>query len=837
MQLGSKTKTMSKRFYLNNDWYFAEDWDKPEFRQVRLPHTCKELPLHYFDEREYQMLCGYAREVFVPEEWQGSVLLLTFEGAAHQATVYVNGLEAGVHNCGYTAFTLDISELVKYGESNQVAVKLDTRESLDIPPFGFVVDYLTYGGIYRDVYLDVKPQTYIKEVFVRTGRKAADSYVLFTEIDLGGEMPAQSQSMKIRQSIRKHGEKKFTELGVSSALAVVTKFEMDDVVEWSPDAPQLYDVKTELIAVGEATADEATIGADAAADTDAVTDAPTADADAETTDELIDVVVTTMGFREAEFRKDGFYLNGEKYKIRGLNRHQSYPYVGYAMPDSMQKRDADILKHELGLNAVRTSHYPQSQAFIDRCDEVGLLVFTELPGWQHIGGREWKEQAIENVKEMVLQYRNHPSIILWGVRINESVDDEEFYERTNAAAHILDPTRQTGGVRCYKKGTFQEDVFTYNDFSHKGNNAGVEKKSHVTSDKNKAYLITEYNGHMYPTKAFDDEDQKLSHALRHANVLEDAAAEEDIAGTFGWCMFDYNTHKDFGSGDRICYHGVMDMFRNPKLAAAVYASQQDETPVLEVSSSMDIGEHAGGNRGDVYIFTNADSVRMYKNGHLIKEYVPDHGSRSRYGHLAHPPILIDDYIGDTLEIGEQMPHAQAADISKLLNETARYGLYDLPKTAYAKAGRVLLKYRMNLSDMTELYTKYIGGWGGASTIFEFAAIKDGQEVKRISKAPVEKKVLYAEADRMLLQEGKSYDVAAVRIRLVDEYGNTLPFANDPVTLKAEGAVELIGPDILSLQGGMGGTYVRTTGEEGEGRLTIRTPEGQEKTIVFQVERQ
>ena len=819
---------MSKRFYLNNDWYFAESWDKPEFRQVRLPHTCKELPLHYFDEQEYQMLCGYAREVFVPAEWQGSVLLLTFEGAAHQATVYVNGEEAGVHSCGYTAFTLDISELVKYGESNQIAVKLDTRESLDIPPFGFVVDYLTYGGIYRDVYLDVKPPTYIKEVFVRTGRKASDSYALFTEIDLGGEMPEEPQHMKIRQSIRKHGEKEFSELGESSALAVVTKFELDDVVEWSPDAPQLYDVKTELIAVGkkapideEAAADEALVG----------TDAPTADVI-----EIIDVNVTTMGFREAEFRKDGFYLNGEKLKLRGLNRHQSYPYVGYAMPDSMQKRDADILKYELGLNAVRTSHYPQSQAFINRCDEVGLLVFTELPGWQHIGGKEWKEQAITNVKEMVLQYRNHPSIILWGVRINESVDDEEFYERTNAAAHILDPTRQTGGVRCYKKGTFQEDVFTYNDFSHRGSNAGVEKKARVTSDKDKAYLITEYNGHMYPTKAFDDEEQKLNHALRHANVLEGAAAEEDIAGTFGWCMFDYNTHKDFGSGDRICYHGVMDMFRNPKLAAAVYASQQDETPVLEISSTMDIGEHAGGNRGDVYIFTNADSVKMYKNGHLIKEYEPDYGSRSKYGHLAHPPILVDDYLGDLLETGEQMPHAQAEDISKLLNETARYGLYDLPKTAYAKAGRVLLKYHMNLSDMTDLYTKYIGGWGGESTVFEFVAIKDGQEVKRVSKAPVEKKALYAEADRLLLHEGKSYDVAAVRIRLVDEYGNTLPFANDPVTLEAEGNVELIGPGIASLQGGMGGTYVRTTGEEGEGRLIIRTAEGLEETIQFTVDK-
>ena len=504
------------------------------------------------------------------------------------------------------------------------------------------------------------------------------------------------------------------------------------------------------------------------------------------------------------------------------------------MPDEIQKRDADILKYELGLNAVRTSHYPQSQAFIDRCDELGLLVFTELPGWQHIGGDAWKDQAVTNVKDMVLQYRNHPSIILWGVRINESVDDDAFYQRTNAIAHALDPSRQTGGVRCYKKGSFQEDVFTYNDFSHTGDNRGCEKKSSITSDKNRAYLISEYNGHMYPTKAFDDEEQRLSHALRHANVLEDAAAENNIAGTFGWCMFDYNTHKDFGSGDRICYHGVMDMFRNAKLAAAVYASQQDDIPVLQISSSMDIGEHPGGNRGDIYIFTNADSVRMYKNGDFIKEYVPNRKSRGRYRHLAHPPILIDDYIGDTLEVGESMPHDQARAVSGLLNETARYGLYDLPKTAYAKAGRLLLKYRMNLSDMTALYTKYIGGWGGASTIYEFAAIKNGQETVRIAKGPMERKALHAEADRTELVEGKTYDVAAVRIRLIDEYGNTLPFANDAVALKANGAVELIGPEIITLQGGMGGTYVRTRGETGEGSLTLLTPEGDSETITFHV---
>ncbi len=508
---------MNDRIYLNNDWYFTEDWDGATagitsgeplqnlgegFRKVRIPHTCKELPLHYFSEQEYQMVSGYVRTLDVPEAWRGQKLLLTFDGAAHQATVYVNGREAGSHFCGYTAFTLDISDLINYGQTNQIAVRLDSRESLDIPPFGFVVDYLTYGGIYRDVYLDIKPQTYIKDIFIRTAKaEADDSHTVISEIELSAAAGTDSTDLIIRQSIRKHGTGEYAPLGEDAASAIVFKFPAENVKLWSPETPELYDIKTQLL-VGK-------------------------------TGELADERITTIGFREAEFRKDGFYLNGEKYRIRGLNRHQSYPYVGYAMPDEIQKRDADILKYELGLNAVRTSHYPQSQAFIDRCDELGLLVFTELPGWQHIGGDAWKDQAVTNVKDMVLQYRNHPSIILWGVRINESVDDDAFYQRTNAIAHALDPSRQTGGVRCYKKGSFQEDVFTYNDFSHTGDNRGCEKKSSITSDKNRAYLISEYNGHMYPTKAFDDEEQRLSHALRHANVLEDAAAENNIAGTFG----------------------------------------------------------------------------------------------------------------------------------------------------------------------------------------------------------------------------------------------------------------------------------------------------------------
>lgn len=316
------------------------------------------------------------------------------------------------------------------------------------------------------------------------------------------------------------------------------------------------------------------------------------------------------------------------------------------MPDRPQVNDVHILKKELGVNAVRTSHYPQSQGFVDACDKEGLLVFTELPGWQHIGDDEWKDVAITSVRDMVLQYRNHPSIILWGVRINESQDDDEFYTKTNKLAHELDPTRQTGGVRCFKKMNLLEDVYTYNEFVHTGKNLGAEPKKKVTSDMNKGYLISEYNGHMYPTKMNDCEEYRLEHALRHARVIDAYYGQEDIAGGFAWCMFDYNTHKDFGSGDRICYHGVMDMYRNPKLAAAVYASQGEEQKVLEISSTMDIGEHPGGNIGTVYAFTNADSVKVYKNDDYVKEFFPD---KIHFPHMPHPPIAIDDLVGELME--------------------------------------------------------------------------------------------------------------------------------------------------------------------------------------------
>lgn len=798
---------MQEKIYLNNDWMFLSDFSDDllndsvfwkNAKNIRIPHTVKEVPFHYFDEQEYQMVSAYRKTIFGNPEWEGKTLLLTFDGIAHDSEVYVNGEGVGAHHCGYTAFTVDISRSFRLNEENTILVKVDSRESLNVPPFGYVIDYMTYGGIYRDVYLDIKEKSYIKDVFVTTKiASGGKESTIISKLTVENS----DASLSVKQYLMKYGENgEYRELPISLELkskeAELCQ-ETGEIELWDVDNPNLYYIMTVLLKNGE----------------------------------IIDEKEVRFGYRRAEFKEDGFYLNDRKIKIRGLNRHQSYAYVGYAMPKAMQQLDADILKYELGVNAVRTSHYPQSHYFLDRCDELGLLVFTEMPGWQHIGDEEWKNQAVKNVEDMILQYRNHTSIILWGVRINESVDDDSFYFRTNEVAHKLDPTRQTGGVRCYKKGSFLEDVYTYNDFSHTGPNLGCEKKRNVTSDIKKPYLVSEYNGHMYPCKAFDWEEHRREHAIRHANVLDSVARTEGVAGSFGWCMFDYNTHKDFGSGDRICYHGVMDMFRNPKMAAYVYACQQDETPVLELSSSMDIGEHPGSNRGDVFIFTNADSVKMYKNDTFIKEYRTED---SKYRGLKHGPIHIDDYIGSALEERENMGHSQAQMVKDILNETAGVGLNGLSKSAYLKAGWLMLRYHMKMSDAVKLYNRYVGDWGGTSTAYRFEAIKTGKVVKELCIKPMTSWHIKTTIDHEILQENESYDVAALRFQAVDENENVLPFFNNPVELSTEGPIEIIGPKIVSLQGGMGGTYIKTLGKEGNASVTISGMNGTSETIKVMV---
>ena len=775
-------------------WEFIREWfdgfasGEGTGEKVRIPHNVQEMPLHYSDHESYQMVCGYRYTLPVEQTRKGKRLFLRFDGAAHIATVYVNGQEVAQHRTGYTGFRVEITDAVRYGENNIVAVKLDTTENSEVPPFGFVIDYLTYGGLYREVWLDVREQSYIEDLYITTP----------TLTQLRVQVTARnSDGCSCRVELL-DGKENTVLTQTSSVAAEPVVLVYPQARQWNLEDPYRYTCRVSLL------------GADGA---------------------VLDVQEDKFGFRTAEFKANEFLLNGKKVFLRGLNRHQAYPYIGYAAPESLQRHDARILKEELGCVIVRTSHYPQSKYFIDECDRLGLLVFTEIPGWQHIGGENWKEQAVQNVREMVMQYRNHPSIILWGVRINESQDDNDLYIRTNAVAHELDPCRATSGVRFIKQSALYEDVYSYNDFSHTGNNAGVEPKKVVTPDVNKALLISENNGHMFPTKSFDTWQRRQEHALRHARVQNDAAADGQHVGCISWCMFDYATHKDFGSGDRVCYHGVLDTFRNPKLAAYLYASQQERTPVLAVGSTMDIGDYPAGTIGDVHVFTNADEVELYKNGDFVTKL-----TKGEYKALPHGPMVLDDKVGCLLQTQEGFTKEKANLLKGALNAIGKYGLAGIPKKEMAKMGYAMLKYGMTFKDGVALYGKYVANWGGEATVWRLDGKKDGKVVSSVTCCPSSKLHLEVKASHTCLREKDSYDMAAVRIRILDENGNPAPYAQIPVQFYLEGALELVGPQVVTAEGGMCGTYVRTlSGRQGEAKLTVSAYGLESVSVDFTVE--
>lgn len=766
---------------IDNEWEFTSKWSE-EFLHggkaeeiVRIPHTVKEMPLHDADPDSYQMVCGYRKKLRFNTEDKGKRHFLIFDGAAHIATIYFNEKELLTHKNGYTAFKAEITDLIDYDNENTVVVKLDTTENSCIPPFGYVIDYLTYGGIYRDVKLDTRSSALIKDTYITT----PDLHTAEVQLTYDGIQGDENVLLEIVDD----KEQVIAKKTVKSSERIVT-IPCESVKPWSPEHPNLYTLVIRLLGKEE------------------------------------DIQKYTFGFRTIETDENNILLNGKPYFIRGLNRHQCYPYVGYAAPASMQVEDARILKEELKVNAVRTSHYPQSQYFIDACDRLGLLVFTEIPGWQHLGDEAWKKQAVENTKEMVLQYRNHPSIFLWGVRINESLDDDALYRATNEMAHRLDPSRPTSGVRYLEKSSLLEDVYGYNDFSHTGKNPGCKEKKDVVKkeDLKKPLLITEANGHMFPTKASDRMERRQEHALRHARVMNDAMADHEHAGVFQWCMFDYQTHKDFGSGDRMCYHGVMDFFRNPKLAASVYASQSDDTPVLEVGSSMDIGDYDGGHLDTVWAFTNADEVRLYKNDEFVKSFKAD----ERFSAMNHGPVKIDDTIGELLKSKEGLSGNQEQLVHEALLSAQKYGLADMPKKDVLKLAWCMLRYHMQYSEGVDLYGKYVGGWGGGSTAWRFEAVKDGKVIKTVIRTPDTRRHLEVKASHTELKEGDTWDMASFRIRELDSYDNLVSYAQDPVQITTSGPIELIGPDIVTLEGGMSGTYVRTTGQVGKASVTFHT---------------
>ena len=597
----------------------ATAFNDAAFTRVVIPHTNIRLPWHSFEDKQYEFVSLYRRAIKVPASAAGKRVFVDFEGVMTAATVYLNGKKLGEYRGGYTPFSFELTGLLDPSGRNVIAVECDSTERADIPPFGNQIDYLTFGGIYREVALRIVPQTFLDNIFARPKDVLTSTPTVDVECFLDRSATAHPGALSFHAELHAadgtlvsaatltlpeptvtphHPEDADQALGALPPVVpfpnsyTLTLDKLGAIALWDLRNPHLYTVHVELLADGK----------------------------------VIDRDTRRIGFREAVFTPKGFSLNGTVIKLHGLDRHQTFPWVGQAMPARVQRRDAHILRHDLHCNIVRTSHYPQSRHFLDACDEIGLLVLEEIPGWQHIGPIPWQDLAVDNVNRMVRRDWNHPSIILWGVRINESPDNHDFYTRTNAVARALDPSRQRGGIRTFAKSELLEDVFTINDFGFP-----------LRAPDHPLYLNTEFVGHTFPTKTIDDKERLQEHTLRHARIHNQIASDPQYAGGIGWCAFDYNTHSDFGSGDRICYHGVTDMWRTPKPAAYFYKSMCDpsEEIVLEPCFHWATGDESIGIT-TVLICSNCDHIKLYIDGVLLLEADPD---RKQFEHLKYPPFM------------------------------------------------------------------------------------------------------------------------------------------------------------------------------------------------------
>ena len=716
---------------INRGWRFypgpqagcgEHGFDDGDFSDVTLPHSNVALPWHGFDDQAYQFVSTYRRRLRLPVDRGGCRVFVDFDGVMTAGTLTVNGQPAGTHLGGYLPCSFEITDCVRWDADNVIAVEVDSRERPGIPPFGGHIDYLAFGGIYREARLRIVPTTFLREVFA----KPVDVLSSRRRLEVGCFIDGAPAGQPVQLHVAVHDGEQCLATATAEVVAsaddhghTVTVTGLETLDLWDLDRPQLYRIRATL---------------------DDGSSPP-------------DFLEVRTGLRHARFTPDGFFLNGRRVQLRGLNRHQTFPHVGGAMPARVQRRDAEILRKDLKCNAVRTSHYPQSPHFLDACDELGLLVFEEIPGWQHIGDEDWQDLVCRDTEAMIRRDWNHPSIVLWGVRINESFDAPELYGRTNAIARALDDSRQTSGVRYLPDSELLEDVFALNDFGAGGT---------LLPPSHPAYLVSEFAGHMFPTKRTDNVERVQDHALLHATVHDRLGSDERYAGGFGWCAFDYNTHAEFGSGDRVCYHGVSDIFRVPKPAAAFYRSQCDidEEVVCEPAFYWAAGDHSDyGGPGRGVIFSNCDKLRVYVDDEVVTELLPD---REAFPHLEHPPFFFDQTSG-------------------------------------------IAPWRRTWGDLT------VEGY------------VDGQLVvtTRVSGRGVDQR-LHAEVDSDELDADGS-DTTRLVVRVTDEHGATRPHATGAIQLDVSGPACVVGDNPLPLVGGVGVVWLRAADRPGSAAVHATHP--------------
>lgn len=656
----------SRILAFDRDWLFGERLnsfagvsksDDAGFAPVTLPHCVAKLSWQNWDPAAWQDVWIYRRHFTLPQELRPLRIFLQFDGVMVGAKPTINGQDLPQHLGGYLPFQYELTEWLKDGE-NTLDVTVDSRWS-NVPPEGSPlgakrVDYLEAGGIYRSVWLKAVPQVFICDVFAKPVQVLDPNRRIEVLCSLdAATIPAKPVQVQLElrdgSSVvaRARNVVQLDKPGQTDVALVFSN--LGNVTLWDVDTPNLHDVVATLLVDGKPVHDYR----------------------------------VRVGLRDARFELNGFFLNGRPLRLFGLNRHEIYPYVGGAMPPRVMRHDAETLRREMNCNIVRCSHYPQSEAFLNACDELGLMVWEEIPGWGYLGDDEWKKLLVRDVRDMIIRDRNHPAIVIWGVRANESANDVALYRRTTELAKSLDNSRptsgsMTSGSRKDWQQEWHEDVFAFDDYhATSDGSVGIDDPvlgvPYMLAETVGQFDYTQGKGFAIKYRRAGDVALQQMQAVRHAQAHSRAADKPRICGVIAWCAFDYVSL--INSYNTVKTPGVADIFRIPKLGASFYQAQADPKvrPVIQPSFYWDFGPRTPKGPGNkAPIFSNCDRLEIFVADQRHSTVYPDVTS---FPHLKHPPFFanleidgsarpelrIDGYVGNRLVLSRSFSSDTSGD--------------------------------------------------------------------------------------------------------------------------------------------------------------------------------
>lgn len=640
------------------------DYDDSSWPQIWLPHTWDATPDNPFATTGHFHGVGWYRKRFeAPESWRDRRVVTHFNGAFQVADVWVNGRHAGQHVGGFTTFAFDVTDSLELGKTNLLAVKMDDVISPFIAP-AEERNVATYGGIYRTVWVEVTDPVHVRYrgtwVTVEGNEQSPVVRIRTRLLNQG----TASRTVRLESKVVDAAGNSKAKLDTQTEIVPNEEKSFDQktkVIEaphlWSPDSPYLYEA---VSTVWEG-------------------------------DRALDRFVTRFGLRF--MRHDaphGFTLNGTPINLHGVDRRQDYAFLGDAVPEAIGVRDVGLMK-EMGVNFLRTSHYPQDPAVLDACDERGILVWEEVPnlsvhiypppedGYEPVYTTRFPWQLMENIKqqlkEMIEQDRNRPSIIMWGFAddLSEYQFPEDFADLSNYT-HSLDPDRWTAGRTPHV--TDIMDATTYKDLW--AEHAKRPEKMYVWNEWGAIPCERDREG---PALITRDRIQAVSDsemALIQEGFLMQWNAMPWL-GTAKWCMFDCGETNGTVSrslwtppDDKLTlrwpfndYLGISDMWRLPKNAYYFFQSQWTEKPMIHIVGHWTWPQQEGKPR-QVRVYSNCDTVELLLNGRSLGTHQP--ASRERVwqefrvpaekyrelredqftrkplpgAHLTHPPFVWDN---------------------------------------------------------------------------------------------------------------------------------------------------------------------------------------------------